>query len=169
MSVAERTREAVRDHPFLYDALRAGVVNHTAAARFLDVDTDPDPDVEAVAAALRRYAADLDYRPPEGDARVTMESGLGTAARRANTGADAENDSDTLLAVGDTGLVAGEGSLTAVLATGDVGPGTLHAVLGRCVAADIDVEAAGVAGDSLLLAVSRRDGPDALRRVEDAV
>ena len=168
-SVAERTREAVRDHPFLYDALRAGVVNHTAAARFLDVDTDPDPAVEAVAAALRRYAADLDYHPPEGDARVSMESGFGTTARRPDTRTDAGDDSNALLAVGDTALVAGEGSLTAVLATGDVGPETLRTVLGRCVAADTEVEAAGVAGDGLLLAVSRRDGPDALRRVEDAV
>lgn len=169
MTVAERTRAAVRDHPFLYDALRAGVVNYTAAARFLDIDTDSGPDVDAVAAALRRYATDLDYCPPEGDARVTVESGLGTAAHRANTGAGAGGDSDVLLAVGDTALVADEGSLTVVLATGDVGPETLRAVLGRCVAADIDIEAAGVAGNGLLVAVSRRDGPDALQRVESAV
>jgi len=170
MTVAERTREAVRNHPLLYDALRAGVVNHTAAARFLDVGVDAGgagstgADTEAVAAALRRYAADLDYRPPEGDARVTMESGFGTASRGAGT--DTESG---LLAVGDTALVPGEGSLTGVLATGEVSPGTLRAVLGRCVAASIEVEAAGVAGDALVVVVPRRDGPDTLRRVEAAV
>lgn len=164
MSVAERTRTAVRDHPFLYDALRAGVVNYTAAARFLDVDKRAD--AEAVAAALRRYASELEYRPPEGDARVTMESGFGVAAHGAGTGANA---GDALLAVGDTSLVADEGSLSVVLATGDVGPETLRAVLGRCVAAGIDVDATGVAGNGLLVAVSRRDGPDTLQRVEDAV
>ena len=49
MTVAAETREAVRDHPFLETALRAGVVNYTAAARFLDVGEE-----EAVAAALRQ-------------------------------------------------------------------------------------------------------------------
>jgi len=32
MSLAADTREAVRERPTLYDALRAGVVNYTAAA-----------------------------------------------------------------------------------------------------------------------------------------
>jgi hypothetical protein len=56
MNVAERTREAVRRRPFLHDALAAGVVNYAAAAEFLDVDRGDD----AVTAALRRYADDLD-------------------------------------------------------------------------------------------------------------
>jgi len=50
MSVAERTRAAVREEPFLHDALRAGVVNYRAAARYLDVG-DEDA-VRAVEGAL---------------------------------------------------------------------------------------------------------------------
>ncbi|MFC7137407.1 hypothetical protein ACFQRB_15140 [Halobaculum litoreum] len=74
MTVAEETRAAVRERPFLYDALRAGVVNYAAAAATLDIDADPD----AVATALRRHAAEIDARPPAtGDARVTMERRVG--------------------------------------------------------------------------------------------
>ena len=73
MTVASETREAVRSEPFLHAALAAGVLNYTAAARYLDVG-----DEEAVAAALRRYAEDLpapDVR--DGSVRVDMRSGLG--------------------------------------------------------------------------------------------
>ena len=60
MSLASETRDAVRARPFLYDALRAGVVNYTAAARELDVDGE----VDAVATALRRFAEELaEYDP----------------------------------------------------------------------------------------------------------
>ena len=73
MTVAAEAREAVRERPFLETALRAGVVNYTAAARFLEVG-----DEEAVAAALRRYAGELDdYRPPDRRASVSMRSGVG--------------------------------------------------------------------------------------------
>jgi len=66
MTVAADARAAVREHPFLETALRAGVVNYTAAARFLDVGAE-----EAVAAALRRYAAELDDYAPT-DRRATV-------------------------------------------------------------------------------------------------
>ncbi|WP_136715767.1 DUF7523 family protein [Halorientalis salina] len=159
MSLAERTREAVRANPFLYEALRAGVVNYTAAARFLDLGVD---DREAVVAALRRYAEDLpDYEGPGRDARVNMESGVGRA--------DEADPDRALLTVGDTALVSGGGSLTAVLVTGDVDASTLGHVLSNLIAEDIDVEAAGTAGESLTVAVSRRAGPDAVRAVERAV
>jgi hypothetical protein len=151
MSIADRTRSAVRDHPFLFEALRADVVNFTAVARFLDVG-----ETEAVAAALRRFSKELDdYVPPSGDARVSMESGLGDV-----------DPSEALLVVGDTALAPGAGSLTGVFATGDVSPEGLGHVLGRCETASIDVEAAGVAGDSLLVVVERRDGPDVVRLLE---
>jgi hypothetical protein len=155
MSLAERTRQAVRDRPFLHDALAAGVCNYTAAARFLDVG-----DAEPVAAALRRYADDLDPAPGAGDARVTMASGFG----RGEPG-----DPGALLAVGGTALVPDAGSLTAVRVAGEVPPRALELVLGRCRTAGVEVAAAGVAGDTLAVVVPRRDGPDALRRVEGAV
>ena len=157
MTVAEEAREAVRERPFLLEALRAGVVNYTAAARHLDVG-----DEEAVATALRRFADDLPEPAADSrDARVTMESGLGVADSSGNDG--------SLLAVGDTGLVSGEGSLTGVLATGDVDPAALAWVLDRLLADGVSVEAAGVSGDALLVAVGRRDGATALRIVEDAL
>ncbi|MFB6142596.1 MAG: hypothetical protein ABEJ30_04555 [Halorientalis sp.] len=152
MSLAERTRAAVRAHPFLHEALRAGVVNYTAAARFLDLEG------EAAVAALRRYAEDLPaYEPPTADARVTMQSGL------------AETAEDPLLVVGDSTYGPDGGSLTAVLATGEVDATALARVLGRLRAEEVPVEAAGVAGASLLVVVGRREGADALRTVEDAL
>jgi hypothetical protein len=155
MSLAAATRDAVRERPFLYDALRAGVLNYTAAARLLDVEGD----IDAVATALRRFAEEL----PEGsahDARasVSMQSGLGRV----------ESD-DALLVVGDTRLASGAGSLTGIVASGEVSPATLGDVLGRLRATDIAVEAAGVGDETLVVAVQRRDGPDALRVVERAV
>jgi len=159
MSLAERTREAVRANPFIYEGLRAGVVNYTAAARFLDLGVD---DREAVVAALRRYAEELpDYEDSGRDARVSMESGVGTA--------DDPDPADTLLTVGETRFVPGGGSMTAILATGDVDARALGGVLGCLAAEDIEVEAAGTAGEALVVVVSRRAGPDAVRAVETAI
>lgn len=160
MTVAAETRRAVRANPFLRDALRAGVVNYTAAARYLDVGSG---DEEAVTAALRRYAEDLpayDRPVPDARVRVNMHSGLGST-----------NDADdAMLRVGDTLLAPGEGDLTAVTATADgVDPETLGYVLSRLTAEGVAVGAAGASDGVLLVAVNRRDGPDALRVVEDAV
>jgi len=155
MTVAERTREAVRSHPFLYRALRAGVVNYTAAARFLDVG-----DEEAVAAALRRYADDLPDDPPDDRrVRVDMKSGLGPA----------DDPADAVFAVGDTALSPDGGALTGIFASGDVGPDALADVLGRLRVEDVTVEAAAASEGHLFVAVGRRDGPNALRLVEDAL
>ncbi|SEN92769.1 hypothetical protein SAMN05216388_100675 [Halorientalis persicus] len=173
MSLASRTREAVRSHPFLYDGLRAGVVNYTAAARFLDLGADDqdtvgqesdEPSVadapeEAVVAALRRYAEDLpEYESDGTSARVSMESGLGDG-----------DPADALLTVGDTALVPGGGQLTGILATGDVDATALAHVLTHLRAEDVAVTAAGVGGDALLVVVERRAGADAVRAVEAAL
>lgn len=155
MSLAAATRDAVRERPFLYDALRAGVCNYTAAARLLDIDGETD----AVATALRRFAEELDDDPiHDGDARVSMESRLGRSG-----------DEAALLTVGDTQFAEGAGSLTGIIASGAVSPAALGDVLGRLRAADIPVEAAGVGDETLVAVVQRRAGPDALRVVEDAV
>lgn len=155
MSLAAATREAVRERPFLYDALRAGVVNYTAAARTLDVDGDTD----AIATALRRFADELPDDPAhESRASVSMESGL-----------ERTTDTEALLAVGDIRLAGGAGSLTGIVARGDCSPAALGDVLGRLRAAGTDVEAAGVGDGTLVIVVERRDGPDALRVVEGAV
>jgi hypothetical protein len=161
MSLAARTREAVRAHPFLYAALRAGVCNYTAAARYLDLGAD---DEEAVVAALRRYAEDLpEYDPGGRDARVAMRSGLG------RVDGDDGGDADPLLGVGDAAYTAAGGSLTGLLVTGAVDATTLRHVLGALAADDIAVAAAGVTDAALLVVVSRRSGADAVRVVEGAL
>ncbi|MFC7080369.1 DUF7523 family protein [Halorussus caseinilyticus] len=166
MSLAEQTREAARRRPFLVAALRAGVVNYTAAARFLSEEVEGD--TESIATALRRFAESLPDRETDArDARVSMRSGLGEVADA--DGAEDANDADPLLAVGGTALAPGAGSLTGVLASGDVDALTLAHALARLHAAGVEVRAAGVADGALLVAVERRDGPDAVRVVEDAV
>lgn len=173
MTVAEETRAAVRERPFLYDALRAGVVNYAAAATALDIDADPD----AVATALRRFAnevgddASSDGRGEAdgaGDARVRMERGVGAVDGSADgrDGNGAEDDAEPLLAVGGTEYAADAGDATAIVADGDVGPRALERVLGRLRAAGVAVDAAGVTQTGLAVVVGRRAGADALRAVE---
>lgn len=156
MTVAEETRAAVRERPFLYDALRAGVVNYAAAAATLDIDADRD----AVATALRRYADELDRDAGgDADARVRMERGIGAVEGDAA-------DREPLLAVGGTAYAADAGDSTAVVAAGDVGSHALERVLGRLRAAAVAVEAAGVTPTGLAVVVDGRTGADALRAVE---
>lgn len=156
MSLAADTRRAVRARPFLRDALRAGVVNYAAAARYLDLG-----DEEAVVAALRRFERDLpDHDDPSVGARVTMERGLERTA----------DPEDALVRVGDTSLASGGGELTAVIASGDgVDPRALGLVLRRLDGEGVAVAAAGAADGVALVAVLNRDGPDALRYVEDTL
>ncbi|MFB6109024.1 MAG: hypothetical protein ABEJ82_09355 [Haloplanus sp.] len=163
MSIAEETREAVRARPFLCEALRAGVVNYRAAAATLDVG-----DVDAVATALRRYADDLSDRDPERrDARVTVRRKVG--AVEAGNETEAGNEEEAVVTVGGRGFAPDAGSATALVATGDVDARALATVLGRLHAAEIPVEAAGVAGDGLAVVVGGRDGARALRVVESAL
>ncbi|EFW92767.1 hypothetical protein ZOD2009_07854 [Haladaptatus paucihalophilus DX253] len=159
MSLAEATRNAVRRRPFLLEALRADVVNYTAAARFLADEIDVGDDTDAVSTALSRFADELPtYEIDSRDARVTMRSGLGRA----------DDPADSLLVVGDAGFTPDSGSLTGVIAAGDVDCVAFSAVLSRLVAEDVDVVAAGVA-ESLVVVVERRDGANAVRFVEDAL
>ncbi|WP_255150282.1 DUF7523 family protein [Halorarius halobius] len=154
MTVASEAREALRREPFLHEALRAGVLNYTAAARHLDVG-----DEEAVAAALRRYAADLpDPEERTGSVRVEMQSGLG----------DAQSD-EALLTVGDRSLAPGGGEFTALVARGDATAADLGEVVTRLSVEGVDVVAAGAVDGYLLVVVDRRAGVDALRHVEDAL
>ncbi|MFB6155622.1 MAG: hypothetical protein ABEJ22_06975 [Haloferacaceae archaeon] len=155
MTLASDARDAVREHPFLLAALRAGVVNYRAAATFLDLDGDDD----AVATALRRYATDLPgYETESRSVRVSMQSGI----------ARTDDPTDALLSVGEAAFGAGGGSLTALVANGDVDARSLAASLARLDAVGVTVEAAAVGDDALVVVVSRRDGPTALRVVESA-
>ena len=161
MSLAEETRTAARRRPALVAALRAGVVNYTAAARLLSAEVEGD--TESVATALRRFAESLPDRETEArDVRVSMLSGLGELD-------ESEGDRDCPLSVGGTALAPDAGSLTGIVAEGDVDDRALAHVLGRLDVENVRVRTAGVADATLVIAVERRDGPDALRVVEDAL
>lgn len=177
MSLAAETRAAVRARPFLLTALRAGIVNYAAAADHLAIEAGLDGDRDAVAAALRRFDADLPDRvPPDWDATVSMRRGLSLAPGdgRSEDRAEREGESDgtagrlnpdPLLRVGPALITTG-GDGTAAIATGDVGPGALATAIGRLDAEGADVRAAGVAGETLVVLVGRRDGPDAVQVLE---
>lgn len=176
MTVAKRTREAVRARPFLQDALAAGVVNYAAAAESLDVDAGS----EAIAAALRRYESELAHDAsgstgePSGSvqgsespqaspasARVRLQRGL---ERVELGGGDAD---DPLVAVGGTGYRVDAGELAAVTARGDaIGATDLERVLGRLRTAEIGVEVAAVGSSTLVVVVPGRVSADALRLTE---
>jgi uncharacterized protein with beta-barrel porin domain len=165
VTLAAETRDAAREHPFLHEALRAGVVNYTAAARYLDLEGD----VEAAATALRRYAESLD-RGGDSASETTGDDATGSANVTMHRGAGiADAAEDAVVTVGDAGLVPGQGSLTAILATGAVDARTLEGVLGRLRIADVSVSAAGLAGESLAVAVPDRKAATALRVVEECV
>jgi len=175
MSLAAETRAAVRARPWLLRALRAGVVNYTAAAESLDVEGDAD----SIATALRRFAEDLSpVELTERDATVRMRSGVGLAGVD-RVGSDesgatipeatAETDAETLLSVGEAAIVTTDGSLTALVVEGAVDSAALAAVVERLAAENVVVDAAGVAGDELVVVVPRRDGANALRLVESAL
>ena len=158
MTVAADARAAVREHPFLETALRAGVVNYTAAARFLEVGEEA-----AVAAALRRYAEELDeYVPPDRRASVSMRSGIGRAA-------STDGDGDALLAVGGEAFTADSGDLTAVFAEGEVDADALADVIARLRTASVALEAAAAGDGALAVVVGRRAGANAVRAVEAAL
>jgi hypothetical protein len=168
VTLAAETREAAREQPFLHDALRAGVVNYTAAARFLDIGGD----VDAAATALRRYAESLDGATagPGADETATnadRSASVNVTMQRGTGLADATEDA--VLTVGDAGLEPDAGSLTAILATGAVDAESLERVLGRLRVADVTVNAAGLTDDALSVAVPDREAATALRLVEECV
>ncbi len=175
MSLAERAREAARNHPFLLAGLRAGVVNHRAAAEFLDLDGDTD----AVATGLRRFAETLpEYETAPRNVRVTMHSGIGVVDSSVATGggdsvtkgnSNDRESTEPMLLVGERAIVPDAGDATAVVATGDVDAAGLQAVLGRLATEDVAVLAAGVERTTLAVVVERRAGPNTLQVVEDTL
>ena len=168
VTLAAETRAAIRRRPFLHEALRAGVVNYAAAARLLDVEGEHG----AVVAALGRYAEALpDHKESAREARVTIRSGFGERTAGPESGeAEGEETTDTpLLRVGEHALLPGTGTETAILVTGAVDGRVLSRVLGRLAVEDLAPVAAGFAGRALVVVVTRRDGPTALRLVESAL
>ena len=168
MSVAAATREAVRDRPALFDALAAGVVNYTAAADVLDVEGDR----EAIATALRRFATEL--ADDESAAAPTDRS----ITVRLHSDIAACDCPEVLLAVDGQGIGrSGAGSeatgttvetdgLTAIRVTGDVDARLFAATLDRLRIAEVPVAATGLAAETMVVVVPRREGPTALQLIE---
>ena len=165
MSLAAATREAIRNQPALYDALRAGIVNYTAAADSLDLDGDR----EAIATALRRFATELD------ETASTGADGRSIAVRLHS---DLESlDTDALVAVDGAAISRptagshGDAEMaidapTAVHVTGEVDARLLASTLDRIRIAEVSVGAAGVTDGSMVIVVARRDGPTVVQLVE---
>jgi hypothetical protein len=82
---------------------------------------------------------------------------------------DDEEPADPLLSVAGTGYRADRGDLAAVVARGEVGAHGLERALGRLRTSDVEVEAAAVAGDALVVVVAGRATAAALREVEGAL
>ena len=156
MNTAAATRAAIDRVPWLRRALRAGLLNAAAVAAWLDIPADTD----AVAAAVRRYGADL--APLEETApsvTVRMRSGIGHGP----------DDDDTILGVLD-GAISGKGDgLTGIVCTGEVDASLLAVCIERLAAGSIVVDAAGIIASAAVIIVPQRDGPAALRMVEEAV
>ncbi|WP_239642033.1 DUF7523 family protein [Natrinema versiforme] len=158
MSLAAETRRAVDRRPFLRTALRAGVVNYTAAARSLPVEGETD----AIATALRRYADELPARETDSrDVRVRMESGVGRL--------EEEDRDDALVTIGGASFGPRDGDSTAIVATGEVDAAAAAAVLERLGIEGIAPDAAAVADGTLVVVVDRLAAATALRTVEDAL
>lgn len=167
MSVAAATREAVRDRPALYDALRAGVVNYTAAADALPVEGDR----EAIATALRRFADELaaEEPAPQSDRSITV---------RLHSDLSPTDRPEALLAVDGCGVSSSEAvstadtngidtdGQTALRVTGGVDARLLSGTLDRLRIAEIPVAATGLAAETMVVVVPRRKGPTALQLIE---
>ncbi|MFC4541694.1 hypothetical protein ACFO5R_07115 [Halosolutus amylolyticus] len=166
MSLAAETRRAVDRRPFLAAALRAGVVNYTAAARYLDVDGDP----EAIATALRRYAEELPtYETTGRDVRVRMRSGIGVIGGESDVEDDDTAGDRGLLTVGGVTVGACDGGKTAIVATGGVDAAALAHALQTLSIDDVDPDAAAVGEGTMVIVVDRREGATALRTIEAAL
>jgi hypothetical protein len=147
-SIAAETRRAVDNTPYLRQALRAGVLNYTEAARKVDVSGETG----AIASALRRYAAELPPpEPSERTVRVRMERGVVAAdidfSVRTQQGTD----------------------LTSISIAGEIDAGLFGRVLSALEPAGVTVREAKLGAETGVVLVDRGDGSTALRTVEAVV
>lgn len=155
MSIAERTRTAAQRHPFLIEALRSGVLNYTAAARFLDIG-----ETDAVAAALRRYAEDLPAAShSDADIKLRMITGVGKT----------DDTNDSLLVIDGESFATGIGELTAIVADGPIPMRGYVRALWRLEESSIPIRASGTSEQGLIVVTDRNGGPNALRIVEESL
>jgi hypothetical protein len=87
---------------------------------------------------------------------------------RSGIGHDAAGDDLVLGVMGAAVGGAGDG-LTGLVCTGEVDASLLAVCIDRLAAASIVVDAAGINASTAVIIVPQRDGPAALRMIEDAV
>lgn len=148
MSLAARTREILKLFPCIHEALRVGVINYTAAARYLPITGDN----EAVASALRRYSEQLSSETNDSrDVTITMHS-------------EFPSDSDTSLP--DNPPNSPEDPITWLLISGEIEPWFFGYLLLSCHTNDIAVHDV-YALDSLgVIGVPKPAAATALRCIE---
>lgn len=148
-SIADRTRKALLDRPYLLEAMAAGTLNLAATARHLDIEgADPD----AVAAALRRF--DRDRAAPVGTDRPRV---------RISDGADlpdiAERWSDQLQ------TVEAEGSIVCIEAE-EIDLAHHRAAIGRLLARNLVPVATTLIDDTAYYAIDADAIGQAVRAIE---
>ena len=153
MSIAATTREAIQRHPCLLDAMFLGVVNYTAAARFLDVG-----DTEAVAAALRRLRENnADSRTEQVEFRIRMERGIG----------EVTEEDDALFCIGNTRYGKTGGKLTVITANGTLTARRLGTIALRLSYATIEIEALTMNQEALFVLVPSVQAAKSIQCIED--
>lgn len=151
MTVAEETRTKLEAHHFLYLGLRAGVLNYSAVARFLESE-----DIETAAAALRRYSESVDsFSTDTIDSTIRMHSGVSPGS------------SEPVVTIGRTEYGGSGGEFTALVSNSQIGSGPLGAILQRLDIVGISVEAVSSDSEGFAVVVPRTDGPAALRCIEE--
>ncbi len=144
MSLASRTRETVKKYPCIHEALRAGVINYSAAARYLPISGD----TEAIASALRRYGEQLDNQTDQYfDLSITMHTSY--PLQLTDLPPTIEKDSVTWLCV-----------------SGDITPIVVGSLLLGCKSHEIPVHAVSANERTAVICVPRTSGATALRCIE---
>mgnify|MGYP000084753178 CR=1 FL=1 len=147
-SIAAETRRAVDQTPYLRQALRAGVLNYTEAARRLDVAAEPG----AVASALRRYEEEL---PPLGASKSTVSVRM-----------ERQPEAGCLSVVGTEPDLTDQ---TAITISGSPDPGLFGRALSALHTASVSVSGAGFVEGTGVVLVPSEDGATALRSIEAAI
>lgn len=151
MSLASQTRETVKNHPCIHEALRAGVINYSAAARFLPIAGD----TEAIASALRRYEEQLASPTTQSrDVSISMHSSYPSE----QAGFSEENPSDI-----DTETV------TWLCVSGNISPAFVGSLLLGCKSHEIPIHAVSANEGTAVICVPRSTGAAALRCIENVL
>ena len=157
-SVAEKTRNTINSYPFIYRALQADILNHTATASFL-LNTE---ETESVAAAVRRYQSTLPTIEQR-EARITVRVLRSITV----TETDTLGTTIPLLSLGQYSIVDSDGDHTALILTGQITYPLFAAILSRLSIANIEPAACSFVENTAYIIVANTEQITALRLVEE--